>query len=224
VDPQHIIDVCENNWDANKSDCSGFVKAVSNALGVTLFSAGDNADAIMEKLSTAGGWNLIGDLPTVESDAAAGMYVVAGLKSGDFNPPRNNGHVVVVVNGDDPNHPGYPIAYWGTLGGVGQKDSSIRNSFTPNTDLPNVKYYGTTVQDATMMMRLALPANSIDNLTEVKSTVESLITTVADKLNRTSDGDPKSRLFFPNGIEKIAIEVKAGPVSVSVTVSGPKPN
>lgn len=34
--PQHIIDVCENKWDANKSDFSGFVKAVSSALGVTL--------------------------------------------------------------------------------------------------------------------------------------------------------------------------------------------
>jgi hypothetical protein len=222
MDPQHIIDVCENSWDANKSDCSGFVKAVSNALGVTLFSAGDNADAIVDKLSTAAGWNLIGDLPTVESDAAAGMYVLAGLKSGDFNPPRANGHVAVVVNGDDPNHPGYPMAYWGTLGGVGQKDSSIRNSFTPNTDLPNVKYYGTTLL-APMTMSLAMPAPSLDNLIEVKSAVESLIVTVADTLNKTSEGEPKSRLFFPNGIEKIEIEVKAGSTSISLTVAGPKP-
>jgi len=222
MDPPHIIDVCENNWDANKSDCSGFVKAVSNALGVTLFSAGDNADAIMDKLSTAVGWNLIGDLPTVESDASLGMFVIAGLKSGDFNPARTNGHVVVVVNGDDPNHPGYPLAYWGTLGGVGQKDSSIRNSFTPNTDLPNVKYYGITLQDP-LMMRQAMPATSLDNLTEVKAAVESLITIVADTLSKTSDGEPKSRLFFPNGIEKIEIEVKAGPFSVSLAVTGPKP-
>jgi hypothetical protein len=221
MDPQHIIDVCENKWDANKSDCSGFVKAVSNALGVTLFSDGDNADTVMDKLSASAGWNLVGDLPTVENDAAAGMFVIAGLKSGDFSPPRANGHVVVVVKGDDPNHPGYPMAYWGTLGDVGQKDSSIRNSFTPNTDLPNVKYYGTTLQDA-MMMRLAMPATSFDNVSEVKSAVESLITTVVGALNKTSDGEPKSRLFFPNGIEKIEIEVKAGPVSVSVAVAGSK--
>ena len=221
MDPPHIIDVCENNWDANKSDCSGFVKAVSNALGVTLFSAGDNADAIMDKLSTAVGWNLIGDLPTVESDASLGMFVIAGLKSGDFNPARANGHVVVVVKGDDPNHPGYPMAYWGTLGGVGQKDSSIRNSFTPNTDLPNVKYYGTTLQ-AAMMMSLATPIKSSDNLSDVKSAVESLVTTVVDALNKTSDGEPKTRLFFPNGIEKIEIEVKAGPVDVRLAIAGPK--
>jgi hypothetical protein len=222
MDPQHIIDVCESNWDANKSDCSGFVKAVSNALGVSLFSDGDNADAIMDKLSTGAGWNLIGDLPTVEGDAAAGTFVIAGLKSGDFTPPRANGHVIVVVKGDDPNHPGYPMAYWGTLGGVGQKDSSIRNSFTPNTDLPNVKYYGTTLQDAAVMMSLAMPSSSLDSVSEVKAAVESLIATVADALNKTSDVEPKSRLFFPNGIEKIAIEVKAGPVSVSLAVAGPK--
>jgi hypothetical protein len=218
MDPQHIIDVCENSWDANKSDCSGFVKAVANALGVNLFSAGDNADAIMDKLSTAAGWGLIGDLPTVESDAASGMFVIAGLKSGDFSPPRANGHVVVVVNGDDPNHPGYPMAYWGTLNGVGQKDSSIRNAFTPDTDLPNVKYYGTTLQDP-MIVRLAVPAS----LAEVKSAVESIVTTVSDTLNKTSHDEPKSRLFFPNGIDDIEIEVKAGPVTVSLTVTGPKP-
>jgi len=113
------------------------------------------------------------------------------------------------------------MAYWGTLGGVGQKDSSIRNSFTPNTDLPNVKYYGTTLQDA-MMLRLGMPTTSLDNLSEVKSAVESLITTVAEVLNKTSDGEPKGRLFFPNGIEKIEIEVKAGPVNVSLAIAGPK--
>jgi hypothetical protein len=48
MDPQHIIDVCEANWDDNKSDCNHFVKAVANALGVTLFSDGENADAILK--------------------------------------------------------------------------------------------------------------------------------------------------------------------------------
>ena len=175
----------------------------------------------MKKLSSAAGWSLIGDLATVESDAASGMFVIAGLESGDFNPARANGHVVVVVNGNDPNHPGYPMAYWGTLGSVGQKDSSIRNSFTPNTDLPNVKYYGTTLQSATMMS-LAMPIKSSDSLSDAKSAVESLVTTVVDALNKTSDEEPKPRLFFPNGIEKIEIEVKAGPVDVHLTVAGPK--
>ena len=33
MDPQHIINVCEDNWDANKSDCSGFVRACLNCFG-----------------------------------------------------------------------------------------------------------------------------------------------------------------------------------------------
>jgi hypothetical protein len=72
------------------------------------------------------------------------------------------------------------------------------------------------------MMSLAMPSSSLDSVSEVKAAVESLIATVADALNKTSDVEPKSRLFFPNGIEKIAIEVKAGPVSVSLAVAGPK--
>jgi hypothetical protein len=224
VDPQHIIDVCEANWDANKGDCNHFVKAVADALGVTLFGIGDDADAIMDKLSNAAGWSLIPsapDLSAVENDAAAGQFIIAGLRGADFTPSRAHGHVVVVVNGDDPNHPGYPLAYWGMLGGVGQKDSSIRNSFTPNTDLPNVKYYGTILQDA-MAMHLEASITATDNLGQVKSAVESLIVTVVDALGKSSGDDPKKRLFFPNGIDNVEIEVKVGPVDVSLKIAGPK--
>lgn len=215
MDPQHIIDVCEAKWDANKSDCNHFVKAVADALGVTIFSPGDNADAIMDKLSTAAGWNLIGDLATVEADATAGMFIIAGLKSADFNPPRANGHVVVVVEGDDPNHPGFPMAYWGMLGGVGQKDSSIRNAFIPNVDLQNVQYYGTTLSDTSQLI-------APDRLVDVKATVESLIAKIVGSLGKGSEENPKDRLFFPNGIETVEIAVKAGLVDLSVKIAGPK--
>jgi hypothetical protein len=224
MDPQHIIDVCEANWEANKNDCNHFVEAVADALGVTLFSAGDNADAIMDKLASAPGWSLIPstpDLSTVEADAAVGQFIIAGLKSGDFTPPRAHGHVVVVVKGDDPAHPGYPMAYWGTLGGVGQKDSSIRNSFTPNTDLPNVKYYGTSLPDVTTG-RFAAHLAAPNELGDVKSAVKELISTVVDSMSSHSEADPKDRLFFPNGIERIEIEVKAGTIDVHLIVAGPK--
>ena len=56
MDPQHIIDVCKANWEAHKSDCSGFVKAVCTALGVGTFAAGDNADVIVDKLHAATDW------------------------------------------------------------------------------------------------------------------------------------------------------------------------
>ena len=227
MDPQHIIDTCEANWDANKSDCNHFVKAVADALGVTLFSANDDADGILDKLSTTAGWQLIPsttDLSTVESDAASGQFIIAGLKSGEFTPPRTHGHVVVVVKGDDPVHPGFPMAYWGTLGGVGQKDSSIRNTFIPDTDLPNVKHYGISLPDAATMRFIAQLAGvtTSDNLVEAKTTMESLVTTVVNTIGKSSEGDKKDRLFFPDGIEKLEIELKFGTVDISVKVAGPK--
>lgn len=227
MDPQHIMDICESNWDANKSDCNHFVKAVADTLGVTLFTSNDDADAILDKLSNASGWSPIPsspDLSTVESDATAGQFIIAGLKSSDFTPPRTHGHVVVVVKGDDPVHPGYPLAYWGTLGGVGQKDSSIRNTFIPSTDLPNVKYYGISLPDAATMRFIAQLAGltGSDSLAEVKSTIENLMTTLVNSIGKRPDGDQKDRIFFPNGIEKVEIEVKVGAIDVSVKVAGPK--
>jgi hypothetical protein len=225
MDPQHIIDVCHTNWDANKDDCNYFVKAVADALGVTLFSSGDNADAIIDKLANASGWSLIPstpDLSTVEADASAGQFIIAGLKSGDFNPPRNNGHVVIVVKGDDSAHPGFPLAYWGKLGGTGAEDSSIRNSFIPDVDLPNVKYYGTVLADVSTTMRFATQLAAPDQLVDAKAAIESIISTIVDCLSKGSGSNQTNRLFFPNGIEDIEIAVKAGPVDVSVKISGPK--
>jgi hypothetical protein len=229
MDPQHIIDVCEANWDANKNDCNHFVKAVADALGVTLFSSSDNADAIVDKLGNAPGWSLIPstmDLSTVETDASAGQLIIAGLKSGDFNPPRNNGHVVVVVKGDDSAHPGFPLAYWGKLGGIGAKASSIRNSFIPDVDLPNVKYFGTVLPDVSTALRFAAhfaaPLAAPYQLVEAKAAIESIMSTITDSLGKGFQGDQANRLFFPNGIEDIEMAVKAGPVDISVRISGPK--
>jgi hypothetical protein len=140
--PQQIIDACEAVWEANKSNCSGFVKAVAASLSVNPFDAGDDADTIVNKLPAAAGWAAQTDLATVEANAAAGWFIVAGLQSSGFTPPRNHGHVVVVVQGDDPNHPGFPMAYWGTLGAVGRENASIRNAFIPGVDLGNVLYFG----------------------------------------------------------------------------------
>jgi len=137
---QQIVDACEAAWDANKSDCGHFVRAVASSLGVALFDPNDNADGILDKLSVAPGWNPLPDRGTVEADAAAGAFIVAGLRGGELVPPEAHGHVIVVVRGDDINHPGFPMAYWGKLNGVGQKNSSIRNTFRLAV-LDSVHYY-----------------------------------------------------------------------------------
>jgi len=223
MDPQHIIDVCNANWEANKSDCNHFVKAVADALGVTLFDPGDNADAIVDKLSNAPGWNAIPDRATVETQAAAGEFTIAGLKSTEFTPPRNNGHVVVVVNGDDQAHPGYPMAYWGTLNGVGQKDSSIRNAFIPGPDLDSVHYFGISLPAAPDEVSLfSAKLGGRPGLGDISSAVESLLSKVVQTMESAHANAAENRVFFPNGIELIDLDVKAGAVEIKLTIAGPK--
>jgi len=141
--PDQIVAASEAEWEANKTDCNHFVKAVAGVLGVNLFGPNDNADAIIDKLANAPGWQSLPSRAAVEADAAAGWFIIAGLRSGEFSPPRAHGHAVVVVQGDDPNHPGFPMAYWGTLGSIGRKDASIRYAFIPGPDLDAVHYFGT---------------------------------------------------------------------------------
>jgi hypothetical protein len=218
MDPQHIIDVCEADWDANKTDCNHFVKAVADDLGVTLFDSGDDADAILNKLSSATGWSVIPDRAKVEAQAGTGQFIIAGLRSSEFQPPRAHGHVVVVVAGDDSSHPGFPMAYWGTLGGVGKKNSSIRNAFIPGPDLDAVHYFGTSL-GLDQIARLPY-----DQFQAVGSAVEELLSRVVKTLGSAQSGETTqgNRLFFPNGIELIDLEVKVGGVDIKLKVAGPK--
>jgi len=127
MSPQQIIAVCEANWEAHKSDCSGFVKAVSSVLRVTTFHPDDNADSIMDKLRAGSGWTAlgVGNGSAAKAQADAGLLVVAGLKGAEQVQPDPHGHVVVVVAGAlDAAHGRYPMAYWGRLGSVGAKNQS----------------------------------------------------------------------------------------------------
>jgi len=125
MDPQRIIDVCEANWEAHKSDCSGFVKAVAAALGDSTFAPGYNANQIVDTLQAATDWAPLtpGDGATAKNQADAGLLVIAGLKGADQANPDPHGHVVVVVSG--PLDRQYPTAYWGQLNGVGAKANTI---------------------------------------------------------------------------------------------------
>jgi hypothetical protein len=140
MDAGHIIEVCEANWDAHQSDCSGFVKAVATVLQVTTFAAGDDANAIVDKLRTASDWTALGggDGPAAKAQADAGMLVIAGLKGSDQVQPDTHGHVVVVVTG--PLDQEYPTAYWGRLGGVGAKAQTVNWAWRAG-DRDHVSYF-----------------------------------------------------------------------------------
>ena len=117
---QDIIGACEAEWDAHKSDCSGFAKAVAARLGVTLTGM---ANDIVGEIAAAP-WSLIDGGPAAAAAAAQGRLVIAALRGGDQQVPDAHGHVVIVVPGPLA-HDLYPTAYWGQLGGVGQKDMTL---------------------------------------------------------------------------------------------------
>lgn len=117
---QLIIDSCESNFETNKSDCSGFVKAVASDFAVTLTGQADN---IVDQIKGAD-WTVLADGVDAKNKADEGWLVIAGLKSSDNVPPQNNGHVVVIVSGGLAQQK-YPTGYWGKLGGVGEKNKTI---------------------------------------------------------------------------------------------------
>jgi hypothetical protein len=118
---QDIIDACEAEWDAHRSDCSGFAKAVAARLGVTLTGMADDIVGEIQQVP----WTPVADGPTAAQEAAQGRLVVAGLNGADQQVPEPaHGHFVVVVGGPLA-HDLYPTAYWGQLGGVGKKDMTL---------------------------------------------------------------------------------------------------
>jgi hypothetical protein len=143
MEPQHIIDACETNWEAHKSDCSGFVKAVALTLAVETFNAGDNADAIVDRLVAAPDWTALGpgDGSAAKAQADAGQLVIGAMKGRDQVNPDAHGHVVVVVTGPfDAAHGEYPTAYWGKLGGIGAKAQTINFAWRAG-DRERVAYF-----------------------------------------------------------------------------------
>lgn len=111
---QRIIQACEAEFNAHDNDCSGFVRAVSHDLGITLTGL---ANQIVDEIQAAP-WTIVSDGVQAKAQADLGFLVIGGLKE---NP---HGHVVVVVTG--PLAAGkYPTAYWGRLGSIGKKNTTI---------------------------------------------------------------------------------------------------
>jgi hypothetical protein len=117
---EDIIAACEAEWDAHKSDCSGFAKAVAMRFGITL--SGQANDIVGAIAATP--WTLLKDGVAAAASAGAGRFVLAALKGADQVVPDAHGHVAVVVQGALA-HGLYPTGYWGRLGGVGCKNQTL---------------------------------------------------------------------------------------------------
>lgn len=130
--PPDILNYCvslDSNDDPVMTDCNAFVKKVAGHFGVTI-DPGLDADGIVDSFSSAPFTKTTMDPATALSWANGGL-VVAGMKKAELDGvygSYSDGHVAIAHNIADPNHPGFPMASWGTLGGRGKSDTSIRQS------------------------------------------------------------------------------------------------
>lgn len=130
-----ILNYCislDTNDDPVMHDCNAFVKKVAKQFGVTI-DDGLDADGIVNSFGNAPFTKISMDPATAMLWANDGL-VVAGMRKSDLDPTYgtySHGHVAIVHNIADQNHPGFPMASWGTLGqGLrGKSDTSIRQSF-----------------------------------------------------------------------------------------------
>jgi hypothetical protein len=143
---QRIIDSCKQSWEEefipgtqNKNNCSGFVKSVTKKLGVPLPDA--NADGIVDALGKS--WKKLASGAEAAQQATAGTFVVAGLKAAKHTPPRNNGHVVIVVSGKLYKDK-YPLCWGGSLGSAQSRGEKSTGEVWNRTDRDNVVYYAYT--------------------------------------------------------------------------------
>jgi hypothetical protein len=133
VAAEDVISICKSNWEAHKTNCSGFVKAVAEELGIFLFGqANDIVDYI------AADWWPVENGIEARNWAEAGYLVIGGLQA------TGHGHVVVVTCGPLA-HGKYPTAYWGRLGAVGEKAKTINFAWNV-TDRDKVRYFAAKTQ------------------------------------------------------------------------------
>jgi hypothetical protein len=129
-----ILAACQRHYNAHRDDCSAYVRAVSADLGYPLSG---NADAIVTHLSS--NWTRL----TREEAIAAverGQFVIVGLRSGDHDPPRNNGHVAVVVHGPL-YHDKYPPVWGGSIGSAQSRGNKTVGEIWRRTDRNDVLYF-----------------------------------------------------------------------------------
>lgn len=134
-----IIEACEKHWNAHKSDCSGFAKAVAKELSIELPNV--KADPIIAWISewSRASWWKIGSPKEAGTLAEEGYFVLACLTTADSGD--TNGHVAVVTSGYKPAHGKHPRGYWGAYKSVGEKNATMNYSFDMKRFESKVSYF-----------------------------------------------------------------------------------
>lgn len=141
---QCIIEACKTAWDEeivkgtkNKDNCSGFVKAVAKKLGIPLPETA-NADGIASEVAKS--WTQASSGTEAARLAGTGSFVLVVLKAADHTPPRNNGHVAIVVSGALYRER-YPAVWGGSIGSAQSRGDKSVGEVWNRSDRDNVSYY-----------------------------------------------------------------------------------
>lgn len=138
---QDIINECEAKFEANKSDCSAFVKSVASSFSISLTG---QADDIINQISNSN-WTIIKDGLDAKKQADLGWFVIAGLLGSENVPPQKNGHVAIIVTGQLAQNK-YPTGYWGKLNDPDNAGKNKTINWAWNKDSRDkVKYFGKQV-------------------------------------------------------------------------------
>jgi len=145
---RNVEKTCQAKLDQYAKNCSGFVGAVATDLLVLVPGMSSLADdqvffmrAIATPLFRQLGSGRTGELRAVAS-AAEGNFVICGITSTELqksrSKPVSHGHVAVVANGWATS--GWPLGYWGSLGGMPGRRESLGKSFR-ESDRPIISYF-----------------------------------------------------------------------------------
>lgn len=138
-----IIQKCQESWDEqfipgtpNYKNCSGFVKSVAKKLNIPLPNV--QADGIVSEVEKT--WTKIKTGSEASKKAAMGFFVIAGLKSGDYQSQTNQGHVAIVINGPLYRDK-YPLCWGRSTGNAQSKGNKSVGLVWRTDDRDNVAYY-----------------------------------------------------------------------------------
>ncbi len=131
---EKVVAACKKAYEKWSGDCSGFVKAVGAELSIVLIG---NADAIVESMGKV--WTAT-DAASCLQWVRSGRLVIAGLSSKSHTPARNNGHVVVIVDGEMYRGK-YPRCWGGSLGSAQSKGTKSVGEVWNTKDRDAVKYF-----------------------------------------------------------------------------------
>ena len=130
---EKIIASCKSVFQAKQDDCNGFLAAVANLYFQCTGFDYDDADGVLRHvMNPDNGWtDQQKDPQNAILAAKSGNFVIAGMRSTDFTPARNHGHLAIVV-GLDGQRSGkviVPLCYAGSLRGPAAYGKRISMTF-----------------------------------------------------------------------------------------------